>query len=143
MNEINHVHDKTASSNQTHSEHRWSGEIQTRNFRLRATSGTDTDYTLVDRRTLGTVEFDYVRVGVELGRGDTAQFYVGEYDEDKNIPIIGMTRVGDYYQHDLDNEILHTLEYIEEYHEFPKPDLVVDRQETNDIVDRMEVESNE
>lgn len=122
---IEHTHNESADSVNTHAHNRFGGLIQTRNFRLSRTSGTNTRFTLMDRRTAAEIEFDYARVGLSMGRGDVAKFYVGEVDERLSKPHIEMTKVGDSYQHDLDNEIVSALRHIEEYNEFPTPDFVV------------------
>ena len=123
--DITHTHDKSAT-NQTHAHNRFDGVITTRNFHLSRTSGTDTKFTLLDKRNAAEIEFDRCSVGMSMGRGDTVQFYTGEYSEETSLWTSEMTRVGDYYQHDLDEHIIEICEYIEEYGEIPSPDYVVD-----------------
>lgn len=125
MTDIQHTHDESASA-QTHAHNRFDGVITTRNFRLSRTSGTDTKFSLLDRRTAAEVEFDRCRVGLSMGRGDTVQFYVGEYPEEYTPWTTKMTRVGDWYQHDLDDYMIEILSHIEEHGELPSPDYVVD-----------------
>jgi len=132
MSEFTHVHDDSADSLNTHAQYRLGGKVQTRNFRLVRTKGTDTKFSFIDRRNLAEIQFDHVRIGCRIGRGDTVQFYVGEIDEDKKLKHIGLTRVGDYYQHDLDSEILDELEYLEEHGSLRPPNYIVDTTVSDD-----------
>jgi len=134
MTDIQHTHDESASP-QTHAHNRHDGVITTRNFCLRRTSGTDTKFTLMDRRTAAEIEFDRCNVGMSIGRGDTVQFYVGEYPEDHTTWTMKMTRVGDWYQHDLDEYMVEILSHIQEHGVLPSPDYVVDAETVNGDTD--------
>lgn len=141
--EVPHVHDESAPGVNTHAHSRFSGHIQTRNFRLSRTTGTATRFKLLDRRTAAEIEFDYVYVGSELGRGDTAQFYVGEPDFDLRSPYRPCIKVGSYYQHDLDDEIRACLAGIQDHWELPRPDSVLAPDDAREALDDEEGDSDE
>lgn len=140
--EVPHVHDESASTN-THAHTRFSGHIQTRNFRLSRTTGTGTRFKLLDRRTAAEIEFDYAWVGSELGRGDTAQFYVGEPNLDERSPYLPCTKVGSWYQHDLDDGVLECLEGIQQHQELPRPDSVLEPDDARKVLDDEESEGTD
>lgn len=121
MNGIPHIHDESTDNHQLHAQRRWSGEIVTPNYRLAKTKGTDTSFSLTSRRTLWTIQFNQCRF-----MRNEVQFYVGEYDEDENLPYLEMDQVGDFWHHELDSVIKDALEHIEEHQMLPQPDTVVD-----------------
>lgn len=124
---IPHVHDESTDESNERAHSRFNGVVQTRNFRLSRTTGTATKFTLMDRRTGCAIEFDYAEVGQSLGRGSTAQLYVGEPDLEMSHNKTGdCTLVGEFYQHDLDDHLLECLEYIEETSMLPPPDTVLE-----------------
>lgn len=99
---------------------RYDRNIETTNFRLKRTVGTRTRYVFEDKRTGIRHDFDAVRVGMEIGRGDTIQLFVTDEDVD--------TRPGrataSIYQHDVPSILLGAFEHIEEHGELPEPDFV-------------------
>lgn len=103
---------------------RYDENIKTRNFRLRRTMGTRTKFTLDDKRTGMSVDFDAVRVGCEMGRGDTIQLYV----DDAHAEVDPMNRpgrqVGSIYQHDVCDHLLEAFEHIEQHGKLPEADYV-------------------
>jgi len=101
---------------------RYDRNIKTRNFRLKRTVGTRTKFTLDDKRTGISIGFDMVRVGSELGRGDTIQLYV-EAEENVNTRV-GGRKVSSVYQHDVCGHLLEAFEHIEETGELPRADYV-------------------
>lgn len=104
---------------------RYGGKIITQNFRLKRTSGTRTKFTLNDKRTGISIGFDAVRVGINMGRGDTIQLYVDDSNNSEINPARRAGRlVGDVYQHDVCDHLLEAFEHIEEHDELPEADYV-------------------